>query len=160
MKPRIEIAKLNPKVIPSLQGLGALAEQSGLEHKLLQLVMMRASQINGCAYCIDMHAKDARAAGETEQRLYGLDAWREAPYYSERERAALAWTEALTLIATTHAPDDVYEALRGQFTENEIANLTLAIALINTWNRLSIALRTVAGNYRPGMYQRAAVATG
>lgn len=158
MKPRIELARLNPKVVQSLIGLGALIEQSGLEHKLLHLIQMRASQINGCAYCLDMHAKDARAAGETEQRLYGLDAWRESPYYSERERTALAWTEALTLVAATHAPDDVYEALQGQFTESEIANLTLAVAMINTWNRLNIALRTVPGDYRPGMYRSAAAA--
>jgi AhpD family alkylhydroperoxidase len=111
---------------------------------------MRASQINGCAYCLDMHSKDTRANGETEQRLYGLDAWRDAPYYSPRERAALEWTEAITLVSETHAPDDVYERVRAQFSENEIAHLTLAIVAINGWNRLNIAARTVAGDYVPG----------
>jgi AhpD family alkylhydroperoxidase len=158
MKPRMDFAKLNPKILQSLMGLAALVEDCGLEPKLLHLIMMRASQINGCAPCIDIHTKEARAAGETEQRLYGLDAWREAPYYSERERAALAWTEALTLVAATHAPDEVYEAVRRQFTENETANLTFAIAVINTWNRLNVALRSVAGDYRPGMYRAGRVA--
>ena len=158
MEPRMDLAKLNPKALQSLRGLAALVEQSGLEQKLLHLIMMRASQINGCAYCLDMHSKDARAAGETEQRLYGLDAWAEAPYYSERERAALAWTEALTLVAKTHAPDDVYQTLRSQFTDDDIANLTLAITLINTWNRLAIALRVRVGDYRPGMHRNAGAA--
>ncbi len=155
MKPRIEIGKFNPKALQALIGLGTLAEQSGIEPKLLHLMMMRASQMNGCAYCLDMHSKDARAIGETEQRLYGLDAWREAPYYSERERAALAWTEAVTNVATTHAPDEVYQALRAHFTEQEIGNLTMAIAVINAFNRLNVALRTVAGDYRPGMFRNA-----
>ena len=110
---------------------------------------MRASQINGCAYCLDMHSKDARAAGETEQRLYGLEAWRETPYYSARERAALEWTEAITLVAETHAPDDVYERVRAQFPENELVHLTLAIVAINGWNRLNVAARTVPGDYVP-----------
>ena len=153
MKARIDFTKLNPKAVQALIGLGTLVEDGGLEQKLLNLIMMRASQINGCAYCLDMHSKDARAAGETEQRLYGLEGWRDAPYYSERERAALAWTEALTLVAATHAPDSVYETVRGQFSETETANLTLAIATINTWNRLNIGLRTVAGDYRPGMFR-------
>ncbi len=155
MKPRIEIGKFNPKALQALIGLGTLAEQSGIEPKLLHLMMMRASQMNGCAYCLDMHSKDARAIGETEQRLYGLDAWREAPYYSERERAALAWTEAVTNVATTHAPDEVYEALRAHFTEQEIGNLTMAVAVINAFNRLNVGLRTVAGDYRPGMFRNA-----
>jgi AhpD family alkylhydroperoxidase len=110
---------------------------------------MRASQINGCAYCLDMHSKDARANGETEQRLYGLDAWRETPYYSERERAALEWTEALTLVADTHVPDDVYERVRKHFSEDELAHLSLAIVAINGWNRLNVAARTVPGDYVP-----------
>jgi AhpD family alkylhydroperoxidase len=160
MKPRIEFARLEPKVVQSLIGLVAHVERSGLEPKLLHLVMMRASQINGCAPCLDMHSKDARAAGETEQRLYGLSAWRETPYYSERERAALEWTEALTLVAESHAPDDVYEAVRARFTESETANLTFAIALINVWNRLNVGLRQVAGDYRPGMYRQDQAAAG
>jgi AhpD family alkylhydroperoxidase len=115
----------------------------------MHLLKMRASQINGCAYCIDMHSKDARALGETEQRLYELDAWRETPFYTDRERAALAWTEALTLVSQTHVPDEVYEEVRKQFNEKEIVDLTLAVAAINSWNRLAIALRAVPGHYRP-----------
>jgi AhpD family alkylhydroperoxidase len=115
---------------------------------------MRASQINGCAYCLDMHSKDARANGETEQRLYGLDAWRETPYYSARERAALEWTEALTLVAETHAPDDVYERVKEQFSEDELMHLTLAIVAINGWNRLNIAARTVPGGYVAGSVEK------
>lgn len=122
--------------------------QSGIEHSLLELVKTRASQINGCAFCIDMHTKDARAAGETEQRLYALNAWRETPFYTDRERAALAWTEAITLIGEGHAPDDVYEEVRQRFTEEELVNLTLAIVTINGWNRLSIAFRALPGSYQ------------
>ena len=116
---------------------------SGLEHSLIELVKTRASQINGCAYCIDMHTTDARKAGETEQRLYLLNAWRESPLYSERERAALAWTEALTLIAETHAPDEDYEAMRAQFSESEAVNLTMLIGAINAWNRVAIGFRAI-----------------
>jgi AhpD family alkylhydroperoxidase len=130
-------------------GLETYLHQCGLEIPLLHLIKLRASQINGCAYCIDMHWKDLRAIGENEQRLYGLDAWRESPYYTERERAALAWTEAVTLVASTHVPDDVYEEVRGQFDEKEITNLTLAVATINAWNRLAISLRAEAGKYQP-----------
>jgi AhpD family alkylhydroperoxidase len=110
---------------------------------------MRASQINGCAYCIDMHSKDARAVGEAEQRLYELNAWRETPFYTERERAALAWTESLTLVAETHVPDEVYEEVRKQFSEKEIVDLTHAVAAINAWNRLAISMRAVPGHYQP-----------
>ena len=110
---------------------------------------MRASQINGCAYCLDMHSKDARAAGETEQRLYVLNAWEEAPFYTDRERAALAWTEALTRIAETHAPDEAFEQVREQFNEKEIMDLTLAIGAINTWNRIAIGFRAKVGDYQP-----------
>jgi len=110
---------------------------------------MRASQINGCAYCLDMHSIDARAAGETEQRLYTLDAWRETPFFTDRERAALAWTEAVTLIAHTHAPDDVYADLQKQFTEKEIVDLTFVVGTINLWNRLAISTRAVPGHYKP-----------
>jgi AhpD family alkylhydroperoxidase len=160
MKSRLDFSKSNPKAMQTLIGLGSMAEQSGLDAKLLRLVMMRASQINGCAYCLDMHSKDARAAGETEQRLYGLDAWREAPYYSVRERVALAWTEAVTLVAETRVPDDAYENLTQQFTEQEIGHLTLAVTTINTFNRLNIAFRTEAGGYRVGMFRNVAAAAG
>ncbi len=122
---------------------------SGLDETLLHLVRMRASQMNGCAYCLDMHSKDARAAGETEQRLYCLPAWREAPFYSDRERAALEWTEALTAIADNHVPDNLFEAARQHFSEEELGNLSLAIVAINGWNRLAIAFRSVPGIYQP-----------
>ena len=113
------------------------------------MIKLRASQVNGCAYCIDMHWKDLRAIGESEQRLYGLDAWRESPYYSDRERAALAWTEAVTLITEGHVPDAVYQEVRPHFSDKELADLTLAVATINAWNRLAIASRTEAGKYQP-----------
>ena len=148
MKPRIEVAPSG--AIKAMAGLEQYVRSSRLEPKLLDLVRMRASQINGCAYCLDMHSKDARANGETEQRLYGLDAWRETPYYSARERAALEWTEALTLVSETHVPDDVYERVREQFSEDELLHLTLAIVSINGWNRLNVAARTVPGDYVPG----------
>jgi AhpD family alkylhydroperoxidase len=121
----------------------------GLEHSLLELVKTRASQINGCAYCIDMHTRDARAAGETEQRLYALGAWRETPFYTERERAALEWTEALTLISQNDIPDELYERVHGHFSDPEMVNLTLAIITINGWNRLAIPFRSVPGSYNP-----------
>jgi AhpD family alkylhydroperoxidase len=132
-------------------GLEKYLHECGLEPTLLDLVKMRASQINGCAYCLDMHSKDARAAGETEQRLYLLDAWRESPCYSERERAALAWTEALTRIGDHHAPDAVYRQAREHFGEKELVDLSLAIVAINGWNRLSIVFRSTVGGYQPGM---------
>jgi len=116
---------------------------------MVELVKIRASQINGCAFCIDMHTKDARAAGETEQRIYALDAWREAPFFTSRERAALAWTEAVTLVRQGHVPDEVFEEAKRHFTEEELANLTLAVVAINGWNRLSIAFRAVPGSYQP-----------
>jgi AhpD family alkylhydroperoxidase len=122
---------------------------SGLEEKLIHLVKMRASQINGCAYCLDMHSLDARAIGETEQRLYTLEAWRETPFFTDRERAALAWTEALTLISQTHAAADVYDELKKHFNEKEIVDLTLVVGAINLWNRLAISLRAVPGHYKP-----------
>ena len=149
MQPRLEIQKVAPQAYRAMAGLEALIRNSGLERGLLELVKLRASQINGCAYCIDMHTKDARAAGETEQRLYGLTAWSETPFYTERERAALAWTEALTLISETHAPDDVYEHVRQHFSEVELVSLTMAIVTINGWNRLALGFRTVPGTYVP-----------
>jgi AhpD family alkylhydroperoxidase len=128
---RIDLMHVNPGVVHAMLGLERQVRQAGLDEKLLDLVRMRASQINRCAYCLDMHSKDARAAGETEQRLYGLEAWRETPYYSARERAALEWTEALTLVSGTGVPDDVYERVRTQFPENELVHLSLAIVAIN-----------------------------
>ena len=154
MKSRIDFTRISPQSLKPLFALGAQIEASGLEHSLLELVKMRSSQLNGCAYCLDMHSKDARAAGETEQRLYLLDAWRETPLYSERERAALAWTEAVTLVADGHVPDDVYAEASKHFSEQELVALTLAIAAVNSWNRLNIAFRMEAGNYRPGMFKQ------
>jgi AhpD family alkylhydroperoxidase len=156
MQPRLNYRQVSPDALKAMLGLQAYVAKSGIEHSLLELVKMRASQINGCAYCLDMHSKDARAAGETEQRLYVLDAWRETGFYSDRERAALAWTEALTLISQTHAPDDVFEEVRGQFSEREIVDLTLAIVAINGWNRLAIGFRAEVGTYQPGQQVRAA----
>jgi AhpD family alkylhydroperoxidase len=150
MKARIDLMHVNPGVFQSMLGLERQVRRGGLDERLLDLVRMRASQINGCAYCLDMHSKDARASGETEQRLYGLNAWRETPYFSPRERAALEWTEALTLVATSHAPDEVYERVREQFSEDELVHLSLAIVAINGWNRLNIAAGTVPGGYVAG----------
>src|SRR5262245_45556339 len=150
MKARIDPKQVNQGIVQAMLGLERQVRRAGFDGTLLDLVRMRASQINGCAYCLDMHSKDARANGETEQRLYGLEAWRETPYYSARERAALEWTESLTLVAETHAPDDVYERVRAQFSEDEVQHLTLAIVAINGWNRLNIAARTVPGNYVAG----------
>ncbi|MGB9430315.1 MAG: carboxymuconolactone decarboxylase family protein [Gammaproteobacteria bacterium] len=149
MQPRFEYHKTGIAGLKPLQDLEKYLHGCGLEASLLELVKMRASQINGCAYCLDVHSKDARAKGETEQRLYGLDAWREAPFYTERERAALDWTEAVTRVADTHVPDEVYERVKRHFNEQELFNLTLAIIAINGWNRLSISSRTVAGTYKP-----------
>ncbi len=137
-----------------MRNLEDYVQSSGLEHGLLDLVKLRASQINGCAYCIDMHTKDARARGETEQRLYALDAWEETPFYTERERAALAWTEAVTRVFDGHVPDAVYETARKQFSEKELVNLTLAIVAINGWNRLAISFRTVPGSYQPDQHRQ------
>ncbi len=149
LKPRIEYTKVAPGAIHVLLGLEQYVRSCGLESNLLNLVKARASQINGCAYCIDMHTKDARALGESEQRLYALSAWRETPFYTERERVALAWTEAVTLLSVDHVPDDIYELARGQFSEKELVNLTMAIIAINGWNRLAESFRTVPGTYKP-----------
>jgi len=148
MESRIAFLKVAPGAYKAMLGLEEYRHQCGLDESLLNLVKLRASQVNGCAYCIDMHWKDLRAAGETEQRLYGLDAWRESPYYSDRERAALAWTESVTLIGKGHVPDNVYETVRRQFDEKEIADLTFAAATINAWNRLAIAMRSTPGRYQ------------
>jgi AhpD family alkylhydroperoxidase len=150
MLPRINLAKAAPGALEAMRGLEHYVNQSsGLEPSLRELVRTRASQLNGCAYCIDMHTKDARAAGESEQRLYALNAWRETPFYTDRERAALEWTEAITLVAEDHVPDDVFMRVRQFFGEEEIVHLTLAIASINSWNRLMIAFRAVPGAYKP-----------
>lgn len=150
MEARFNYAKAASGGYKAMLALEQYLHQCGLEESLLHLIKLRASQINGCAYCLDMHWKDLRAAGETEQRLYSLDAWRECPYYSERERAALGWTEAVTLIANSHAPDAIYEQVRALFNETDISNLTFAIAAINAWNRLAISARTEPGTYKPG----------
>jgi len=143
MKPRMNFYQAAPETVNALMALENQVTSSGLEQSLIELVKTRASQINGCAYCINMHTQDARKHGETEQRLYLLNAWREAPAYTERERAALAWTEAVTLISDTHAPDDVYQEVRTQFSEAETVNLTMLIATINAWNRLAISFRAM-----------------
>ena len=156
MKPRIDVAPSG--VMKVMAGLEQHVRSSRVESKLLQLVRMRASQINGCAYCLDMHSKDARAEGESEQRLYELDAWRETPFYTERERAALEWTEALTLIHQSHAPDEVFEHVRQHFNDDELVALTLAIVAINGWNRLAIGFRAVPGSYQVPATQHAKTA--
>src|SRR5690242_5471753 len=150
MEPRIDYLKSARGAYHAMLGIEHYLQQCGLEESLQNLIKLRVSQMNGCAYCIDMHWKDLRAAGENEQRLYGLEAWRESPYYTERERAALAWTEALTNIQDGHAPDEVFEETRRHFSEKELADLTLAIASINAWNRLAISVRIVPGKYQPG----------
>ena len=149
MSQRMNYAKAFPEGIHALLSLERTIRESGLEPSLAELVKMRASQLNGCAYCLDMHSKDARAAGETEQRLYALSAWRETPFFTPRERAALAWTEAITNIQQGHASDEAYEEARREFDEPALIRLTMAITQINTWNRLAIACRTEVGTYQP-----------
>jgi AhpD family alkylhydroperoxidase len=149
MNTRIDVRKyIGSSLTQALLKL-SYESQKHLEHSLLRLVEIRASQINGCAYCLDMHTKDARAAGETEQRIYTLDAWRETPFFTDRERAALEWTEAVTLVADTRVPDDVYEQVRQQFSEEELIELTFAVIVINSWNRLNVAFRPLVGDYQP-----------
>lgn len=143
MKPRLNPYQAAPEAMKSIGALEAYVQSSGLEPSLIELVKTRASQINGCAFCLHMHTRDARAHGETEERLYLLDAWRESPLYTERERAALAWTEAVTLVSRTHVPDTVYEEVRKQFAEGELVNLTHLVATINAWNRIAISFRSV-----------------
>ena len=149
MERRIDYSKAAPGAVQALYPLQKYADQSGLERSLLELIKTRVSQLNGCAYCIDMHTKDARALGENEQRLYALNAWRETPFYTDRERAALGWAESLTLIAQTHVPDEDFAAARAQFSEEELVKLTMAILAINSWNRLAIAFRETVGTYQP-----------
>ena len=149
MSARLNYAKAAPGAYKAMLGLENYVNECGLEPTLLDLVRLRASQINGCAFCIDMHWKDLRARGEEEQRLYMLNAWRESSVYSERERAALAWAESVTLIANDHVPDALFEQVRQHFSDKELTDLTLAVIAINGWNRLSISFRTPAGNYQP-----------
>lgn len=151
---RLSIAKVAPQAYAAMIHLEQAVRGMGLETSLYELVKIRASQINGCAFCIDMHTKDARAEGETEQRIYALDAWRETPFFSERERAALALTEAITLVTEGHVPDDVYAAAAKQFDEKGLAALIMAVTAINAWNRIAISSRTVAGTYQVGQHER------
>jgi AhpD family alkylhydroperoxidase len=160
MEPRLDYQKAFPEGYQGLLHLEAIIRRSGLEPSLYELIKIRASQLNGCAFCLDMHTKDARAKGETEQRIYALPAWREAPFYSERERAALAWTEAITNIQQGHASEDVYTEARTQFSEEELVKLTYAIIQINSWNRIAIAFRPEVGNYQPQTATASAAAKG
>jgi AhpD family alkylhydroperoxidase len=152
MAERLKYAKAFPEGIHALMALGKTINTSGLEPSLMELVKIRASQLNGCAYCIDMHTKDARAAGETEQRLYALSAWRETPFFTPRERAALAWTEAITNIQQGHADDAIYEQVHSEFSDADLVKLTLGITQINAWNRIAIAFRTEPGTYQPAAH--------
>jgi AhpD family alkylhydroperoxidase len=154
---RLDYRSVLPEALQAMTGLEKTVSRSGLEPELLELVKMRASQLNGCAHCLDMHSKDARARGESEQRLHVLAAWREAPFYSERERAALAWCEALTLLPQTGAPDDVYAEVQGAFGEEEMVALTLAIVAINGWNRFAVGFRAPVGDYVPSHAEEATV---
>ena len=151
MQPRLDAAQISPGLRAVMRGLENYVHQSGLEPRLLELVKLRASLINGCAYCVDMHTKVARSLGESEQRLYAVSVWRETPFFSERERAALAWTEAVTLVSVDQIPDDVYGVARQAFDEKELVDLTAAIVAINGWNRLAIAFRTVPGTFQLGI---------
>jgi AhpD family alkylhydroperoxidase len=149
MQSRLEIQKIAPQAYRTMLALETYVRNSGLEEALILLVKLRASQINGCSYCIDMHTKDARANGESEQRLYALTAWRETPFFTDRERAALDWTEALTLVSVSQAPDNVYVEISQRFTELELVNLTMAVVTINGWNRICVGFRKVPGTYEP-----------
>lgn len=147
--PRIDFRRIAPEAVRAQLGLEAYVHESGLEPSLIALVKLRASMINGCAYCVDMHTKDARLAGESEQRLYAVPVWRETPFFTPRERAALAWTDAVTEVSKTHVPDSVFDEVREHFTDLEITNLTVAVVTINGWNRLAISMRTPVGSYVP-----------
>jgi AhpD family alkylhydroperoxidase len=155
MQSRLELQKVAPEAFRAMLGFQSQVNNFGLEPALVELVKIRASQVNGCAYCIDMHTKDARAHGESEQRIYALPAWRETPFFTDRERAALEWTEALTLVAENHAPDEIYEDVRQRFTDKELVALTMAIVAINGWNRILIGFRAVPGTYQPKAAQSA-----
>lgn len=149
IEPRIDYRSVAPEAMRALAAVERYARASSLEPSLLELVRLRASMINGCAYCVDMHTKDARAAGESEQRLYAVSVWPEAPFFTARERAALGWTDAVTQLSVDHVPDAVYRATREQFNEKELVDLTMAIIAINSWNRLAVSFRTLAGTYEP-----------
>jgi AhpD family alkylhydroperoxidase len=153
---RLDYGSISPDAMKAMNGLERAVRASGIERSLLELIKLRASQLNGCAYCVDMHTKDARANGETEQRLYALTVWQETPFYTERERAALLWTENLTLISETHVPDAVFEEVRKQFSDKELVDLTLAVSLINAWNRFGISFRDVPGSYEPTVHMAVA----
>ncbi len=153
MKARIEYAHAVPEAVEALRALEKYVRTCGIEPKALELIKIRASQINGCAYCLDMHAKDARAQGETEQRIYALNAWRETPFFTEKERAALAWAEAVTQVSTSRVPDEVYDIARKCFDEKELVNITIAIIAINGWNRLAVSFRSVPGVYEPAKHR-------
>ncbi len=152
MEQRINAYEKGHQALKAMYGLGSYLAKSSIEQSLLNLIYFRVSQINGCAYCLDMHSKDLRAAGETEQRLYVLDAWREAPLYTERECAALAWAEAVTKLTEAHVPDEIYKQARKQFSEEELIDLTLGVITINCYNRINIAFRIPAGSYEPGQH--------
>lgn len=146
---RIDYRRIAPEAVSAMLDMQRYVDHCGLEKQLLELVKLRASQINGCAYCVDMHSKDLRALGESEQRLYSVVVWREAPFFNDRERTALAWTEAVTLVSEAGVPDEVYEKARSQFSEKELVDLTMAVIAINGWNRLAVSFRAIAGSYRP-----------
>jgi AhpD family alkylhydroperoxidase len=152
MEQRINAFEKAHGALKAMFGINAYLAKSTIEKQLLHLIEFRVSQLNGCAYCLDMHSKDLRAAGETEQRIYLLAAWRESPVYTSRERAAFAWAEAVTFVTDGHISDEVYEQARKEFSEQELIDLTLAVTTINTWNRLNIAFRTTAGTYQPGQF--------
>jgi AhpD family alkylhydroperoxidase len=158
MQERVAYAKVAPGTIIAMRALDQYVTQSGLEPGLLDLVKIRASQLNGCAYCVDMHTKDARARGEGEQRLYALAVWHETPFFTDRERVALAWTEAITLLAGHRVTDELYHAGRQHFSEKQLVDLTMAIIAINGWNRLSVAFRTVPGSYQLASHREPATA--
>ena len=148
-EPRIDYRKIAPEAIQALWGVERYTRGSKIDRRLLELVKLRSSMMNGCAYCVDMHSKDARALGESEQRLYALSVWREAPFFTPQERAALAWAEAVTDVGAGHIPDEVYRLAREHFDERQLVDLTMAIIAINAWNRLAIAFRAVTGSYEP-----------
>lgn len=152
MKSRIEYAQVAPGAVEAMRALEKYVRTCGIDPKLLELIKIRASQINGCAHCLDMHTKDARAQGETEQRICALNAWRETPFFTEKERAALAWTESVTQVSSSQVPDEVYESARQYFDEKELVNITIAIVAINGWNRLAVSFRSVPGAYQPAKH--------
>jgi AhpD family alkylhydroperoxidase len=155
MEQRLDYTKEGHDALRAMYGLETYLHKGSIEPMLLHLIKFRVSQINGCAYCLDMHSKDLRAGGETEQRLYCLEAWRETPFYTDREQAALEWAEALTLITEGHVRDEVFESVKKHFSEKELIDLTMAIVTINSWNRISIAFRTTPGTYQPGQHASA-----